>query len=117
MEPLIAFIINFALGYFGLKLGVQLFIHYQSKKLEARVKETFLQQIPIMYTEKDGNTLYLYDKETNGFQCQAFSLDDLAKEFSSVRKVFIAKVIHEDKELWFVEGDVLDEVTLTTEAK
>lgn len=117
MEPLIAFIINFSIGYFGLHLAFKLYVNYQTKKLQERAKEVFLDQAPVMYTEKDGNTLYLYDKKTNVFQCQAFSLEDLAKEYSSVRKVWMAKVIHESKELWFIEGDVLDDIIIEAEVK
>lgn len=116
METLISFIINFSLGYFGMYLIVKLFTNYQTNKLKKLAKETFLDQAPVMYTEKDGDILYLYDKKTNGFQCQSFSLEDLAKEYSSVRKVFIAKVLHDNKELWFVEGEVVNEINITSEA-
>ena len=123
MEPLIAFIINFSIGYFGLQLAFKLYVNYQIKKLQERAKEVFLfkevflDQAPVMYTEKDGNTLFLYDKKTNVFQCQAFSLEDLAKEYASVRKVWMAKVLHDNQELWFVEGDVLDNIEIVTEVK
>jgi len=117
MEPLIAFIINFSIGYFGLHLAFKLYVSYQIKKLQERAKEVFLDQAPVMYTEKDGNTLYLYDKKTNVFQCQAFSLEDLAKEYSSVRKVWMAKVLHDNQELWFVEGEVLDNIEIVTDIK
>ena len=119
MEPLIAFII----GYFGCHLAFKLYVNYQTKKLQEKAKEVFLfkevflDQAPVMYTEKDGNTLFLYDKKTNVFQCQAFSLEDLAKEYASVRKVWMAKVLHDNQELWFVEGDVLDNIEIVTEVK
>ena len=113
MEPLIAIII----GYFGCHLAFKLYVNYQTKKLQERAKEVFLDHTPVMYTEKDGNTLFLYDKKTNVFQCQAFSLEDLAKEYASVRKVWMAKVLHDNQELWFVEGDVLDNIEIVTEVK
>jgi hypothetical protein len=112
MEPLIAFII----GYFGCHLAFKLYVNYQTKKLQERAKEVFLDHTPVMYTEKDGNTLFLYDKKTNVFQCQAFSLEDLAKEYASNQN-FIAKVLHDNQELWFVEGDVLDNIEIVTEVK
>jgi hypothetical protein len=114
MEPLIAFIINFSIGYFGLHLAFKLYVNYQTKKLQEKAKEVLLDQAPVMYTEKDGNTLYLYDKKTNVFQCQAATIEDLAKEYSS-KAIFIVKVLHDNKELWFVEGDILNEIIIETE--
>ena len=39
MEPLIAFIINFSIGYFGLHLAFKLYVNYQTKKLQEKAKE------------------------------------------------------------------------------
>lgn len=113
MEPLFILVGTLILLYYGFVI----YCRYKSVELHDLAKKVFLDLTPVLYTEKDGNTLYLYDKKTNVFQCQAFSLEDLAKEYSSVRKVWIAKVLHDNKELWFVEGDVLDTIEIVTEVK
>lgn len=112
MDPIITFAMSFVVIYFVIITGFKIYTNNQRKKLEALLEKAFFNIVPIMYTEVEGNTVYLYEKKTNAFQCQAATIEDLAKEFG--RRNYIAKVLHDNKELWFVEGDVLDEITLTT---
>ena len=114
MDPIITFVISFVVIYFVMNLAFKTYIKYQQRKLAELSKKFFLEQTPVLYTELDGNTLYLYEKKTNAFQCQAATIEDLAKEYSS-KENFIVKVLHDNKELWFVEGDVLNEIIIETE--
>lgn len=115
MDPIITFVISFVILYFVINTGFKIYTTYQRQKLGALVKEAFINIIPVLYTEVENNTIYLYEKKTNKFQCQATTIEDLAKEFGN--KNYIARVFHDNKELWFVEGEVLDEVIITTATK
>lgn len=94
-----------------------IFTNYQLKKLDKLVEQRALDSIPTMYTEVTGSILYLYDKKTNNFQCQAMTIEELAKTLLEVRKIELAKVNHDNKEMWFVTGDVLDEIELEINVK
>jgi hypothetical protein len=87
-----------------------IFSNYQLKKLDKLIEQRVRDSIPTMFTEIDGNTVYLYDKKTNNFQCQAATIEELAERLLEVRKIELAKVTHNNKEIWFVTGDVLDEI-------
>ena len=106
MELLIPFIIIFSVVLYLLNI----FANYQLKKLEKIVEKRVRDSIPTMFTEIDGNTVYLYDKKTNNFQCQAETIEKLAERLLEVRKIELAKVTHNNKEIWFVTGEVLDEI-------
>jgi hypothetical protein len=87
-----------------------IFSNYQLKKLDKLIEKKVRDSIPTMFTEIDGNTVYLYEKKTNNFQCQAATIEELAERLLEVRKIELAKVTHNNKEIWFVTGDVLDEI-------
>lgn len=93
------------------------FSNYQMRKLDKLIEQKVIESIPTLYTEVAGNILYLYEKETNNFQCQAMSIEELAKALLDVRAIEIAKVVHDNKEIWFVTGDVLDEIDLEIKIK
>jgi hypothetical protein len=116
MEFITIFIVSFVVVYFVLRIGFKIYIKQEQNKLAELMKKVFLEQTPVLYTEVEGNTVFLYNKETNKFQCQAATIEDLAKEYASTEN-FIAKVLHDNKELWFVEGDVLDEIIIESEIK
>jgi hypothetical protein len=83
---------------------------YEIKQLEKRVMQRVMDSILVMYTETEGNTLYLYEKDTNQFQCQASTMTELAKNLLAIKNIQLAKINHDSKELWFVDGDILDEI-------
>ena len=86
----------------------------QDLKLGLLGNKLFLESVPTLYIEKDKNTLYLFSKKDDKFYCQAATIEELAKEYSNTKTDFnfIAKVLHDNKELWFIEGDVLDEIII-----
>lgn len=116
MDPIITLVLVSVVIYFVIKLAFKTYIKYQQQKLADLLKKVFLEQTPVMYTEVENNIIYLYEKNTNAFQCQAATIEDLAKEYSS-KQNFIAKVLHDNQELWFVEGDVLNEIIIETVVK
>lgn len=73
-------------------------------KIKQRVIE-----IPILVTECHENVILLYNKGTNKFLCQGKTLEDVAHNLWSHEKVSVAIVEHDDKMLWFVDGEVQTE--------
>jgi hypothetical protein len=106
MELLIPVILSIVI----LILLFRVYLAYQLRNLDKLIEQKVRDSIPTMFTEIDGNTVYLYDKKTNNFQCQAATIEELAERLLEVRKIELAKVTHNNKEIWFVTGDVLDEI-------
>jgi hypothetical protein len=99
--------------FFSVVLNLfNIFANYQLKRLDKLIEQKVRDSIPTMFTEVDGNIIYLYEEKTNTFQCQASTIEELAKFLLEIKNTGLAKVIHNNKELWFVDGDVLDEIEL-----
>lgn len=62
--------------------------------------------VPNYFTETNGNSILLYNKDTGDFVSQAMSLDELAENVFKFNKVVFALVKHNDEQYWFVEGKV-----------
>lgn len=59
-----------------------------------------------LFTESTQNSILLYSKDSGAFICQGSTLDDLAKcakEFSNIKA---AIVVHDEKQLYFIDGEV-----------
>lgn len=63
-------------------------------------------KVPNLFTETSGNSILLYNKDTDDFVCQAEDLHKLAESVFVYNKIKFALVKHDDKEYWFVEGKV-----------
>lgn len=63
-------------------------------------------KVPNLFTEHSGNSIMLYNKDTGAFVCQATSLDELANLANQYSKVEVAVVMHNDQELYFIDGKV-----------
>ncbi len=67
-------------------------------------------KVPICIIESEGNELYLYDKNTNAFYCQAPSLNELAENLKKNKNIdlaFVIQVIGDTPKVWmFKEGKV-----------
>lgn len=61
---------------------------------------------PILFTEVNGNSIMLYNRETKSFVCQANTIDELAKNLLDFKKINYAMVDHNDEQLIFTEGKV-----------
>lgn len=70
---------------------------HTEKKVESKVKRLEIEQID--------DVLYLYERDTHDFICQAHTLDDLAKLAQEYRNINFATVIHDQKVFMFVNGN------------
>ena len=76
--------------------------------LETRGIETVT--VPNYFTEANGSSILLYNKDTGDFIGQASTVDELAENLYKYDKVKIAVVNHDSKNYWFVEGKVQNEI-------
>jgi hypothetical protein len=64
--------------------------------------------IPICIVERTEHQLYLYDKKTNKFYCQAETLDELAinlKKNAQINVAFVIELVNDVPKLWlFKDG-------------
>jgi len=63
-------------------------------------------KVPTLFTEMQGNSIMLYNKDTEQFVSQAYTLEDLAENMLSHNKINFALVHHKNELVWFVEGKV-----------
>ncbi len=109
MEFLFAFLLGLGVGYIsGVVKTIGHLKHLLNKQetLESNLEK---HSIPVLMTEKHGDTLYLFEKETDHFMCQGSSLEDLAKKLSEYKDIHIALVDHNSKPVWFVNGEISEE--------
>jgi len=76
--------------------------------LDVKNLEVNVIKVPNLFTELTGNSILLYNKDTGKFVSQASSLDELATNLYEFDKVKFANVKHNEKNVWFVEGKVKD---------
>jgi len=72
-------------------------------------------KIPICTIESEGNELYLYDKDTNAFYCQAPSLSELAINLKKNRNIDIAfaiQMIGNSPKVWMFENGKVESAKL-----
>lgn len=69
--------------------------------IELAKSKTLVRKLNI---EEIDNMLYLYDKETDDFICQANSIEDLAKSCNEYKNITVATVIHDTKIFIFTNG-------------
>jgi len=67
-------------------------------------------KVPNFYTETNGSSILLYNKDTGDFVSQALSLDELADNVYKFNKVNFAVVNHNDLQFWFVEGKIKNDL-------
>jgi hypothetical protein len=72
--------------------------------LETRGIQTIT--VPNYFTETNGSSILLYNKDTGDFIGQANTVDELADNLYKFDKVKFALVTHDEKNYWFVEGKV-----------
>jgi hypothetical protein len=86
-------LVTFALGWF---IGQYILLYRmrgELKKIATNLNidlETGKPKIPTCVIEEDANQYYLYDHATQAFLCQAPSLEGLAKELNSTKKISMA---------------------------
>lgn len=116
------FLIVFSIGWFG----GQWYLSYQLKKSITRIAEkygmTFEEweesitdiidnskskvKVPKLFTEYEGNSIFLYNKDTGSFLCQGKSLEELAEIING--EYDAAVVVDRGKQLIFMKGKVTE---------
>jgi hypothetical protein len=76
-------------------------IDVSATSLELEKSETRIRELTI---EKIDNMLYLYDKETKDFICQANTMEELAKSCTEYKNIVAATVMHDTKVFIFANG-------------
>lgn len=74
--------------------------------LETKGIETNVIRVPNYFTEINGNSILLYNKDTGDFISQACNIDELADNVYKFNKIKFALVKHNDNQFWFVDGKV-----------
>ena len=125
MYEIILFVLVFASGYmmgqifFALKLrstirkiaeqhGIDI-KDIEQDMLNANAKMKVF-KVPNLITESTTNTILLYNKDTGDFVAQANSVQELAENVYKFNKINFAFVKHDEKQVWFVEGKVRDDL-------
>ena len=67
-------------------------------------------RVPNLFTELTDNSILLYNKDTGNFVAQAETVQELAEHVYKFNKISFALVNHDDKQVWFVEGKVKDDL-------
>ena len=73
------------------------------QELERR-KQKLTNSVKKLEVEKINDMLYLYERDTNDFICQANSMEDLAKLAKEYKNIALATVIHDNKVFMFKHG-------------
>lgn len=66
--------------------------------------------VPNLFTEVSGNSIMLYNKDTGMFMGQAKSVEELAENLYKFDKVKFALVNHDERQFWFVEGKIKNDL-------
>lgn len=77
---------------------------------EAQGIQTSVTKVPNYFTESNGSSILLYSKDTGDFIGQADSVEELAKNLYTYDKVKYALVSHDNKQYYFVDGKVENEL-------
>lgn len=122
MMDLFDFLISFSIGWFG----GQWYMAYQLKRNITKIAEKYgmtfdewsdglkevvadsVKRIPKMFTEYEGNSVYLYMKDTGNFVCQGDSLEELARKIA--KEYNTAIVTDKEKLLFFINGKIQTEL-------
>ena len=78
---------------------------------EAKKKPKVVEQKPTtpkvykLETHEENNMLYLYNRDTNSFICQAPTIEELAKLAKDYKNITAASVLHGKKVFMFMDGN------------
>lgn len=108
LMDIFTFLAFFALGWF---LGRQVLL-FSLRSLISDYAESkgvnLNTNIPICVIESEGTELYLYDRDTNAFYCQAPTIAELAinlKKNKNINTAFAIQIIGDTPKVWmFKEG-------------
>jgi len=83
------------------KLIAEAGIDFEKNLQEAEQPKTHVYKLTI---ETVNDILYLYDRETNDFVCQAKTMEELAQSCKEYKNIMVATVIHDSKVFIFANG-------------
>lgn len=78
--------------------------------LEPQGIQTNMTKVPNYFTEPNGSSILLYNKDTGDFTGQAYTVEELAENLYKFDKIKLALVKHDNQQYWFVEGKVENEL-------
>jgi hypothetical protein len=61
-------------------------------------------ELPVLTTNAVGSAIFLFDHDT--FMCQGSTIDEVAQNFLSIKKIKLAMVKHNGETIWFNDGKV-----------
>ena len=113
---LIDLLLAFSVGWYA----GQMYLSWQIKKKMDKVCESLgidinkykfediteikVNRVPNMFTEYEGNSVYLYNKDSGNFVCQGSSLEDLAR---IVNKEYTAAIVFDkEQKIIFHDGKI-----------
>lgn len=108
---LIVGLIGYFIGYASVIWKLRNFIKDIAIKEGLKINEDFTvakkEDSPVrkLEVEQVGDILYLYDRESKDFICQASTVDELAKMSKDYKNIALAAVIHKNKVFMFVNGN------------
>lgn len=114
IDLLIAFGIGFFLGYKFMRLIISMSLReiaveqgINLDELQKSVrKDMKTEEIISIVTEKHGDGIYAFDEKSDTFLCQGNTIEDLAKKLREQNNVLVAKIVHNDEELWLIDGKI-----------
>lgn len=71
-----------------------------------KYKESKSEEVPKLITEIHNNMIYVFEKGTDTFVCQANTIEELAKKIFKQNQIQFAIVEHNSSVLMFIEGKV-----------
>ena len=106
----IGYLIVFVLGFFAGNVYLAYKIkHLLQDFIEDVAEDVSSDAVYKLKTELLNGTLFLYDSDDN-FVCQGSTIEELAKLSKDVKHINYASVLHGDKIVVFVNGEVTEQV-------
>lgn len=106
----IIFMFGFVIGEMITMMRLRNSLNRISKELKldfpSKDEDTQIQKSLRMFTERVGDVLYLYDKETDKFICQASTIEELgilAKQYKNIKR---GTIVHDDKVFLLLDGSI-----------
>jgi hypothetical protein len=108
---LLAGFIGYLIGYSTVIWKLRDFIKEAAAGHGIKVNEDFTVEqkestaVRKLEIEQVGEMLYLYDRDTKDFVCQATTVDELAKMCKDYKNIALAAVVHKNKVFMFINGN------------
>lgn len=107
---LIVGLIGYFVGYATVIWKLRNFIKDAAIKEGLKINEDFtvakeVNPVRKLEVEQVGDILYLYDRESKDFICQAATVDELAKMSKDYKNIALAAVVHKNKVFMFINGN------------